>query len=278
MIEIAPDRIPALARRLPPAAPGVGVLAEHVAAGGAGQWWADDAEEPRAMAVACAGHLLLRGDPAALDPAGLAPFAGHHVHAPARFLPLLGSAFDRVVPSERMTYLHQVAEPQARSPRGITVRRLTAADADAVAALGPDAGWVSESWGGPAGLAGSGFAHAAVRKGAVLAVACTYFRGSAYEDVACYTAPADRRRGLAKACVTALCRDIAGRGATATWTCGRDNRPSRLLAWYTGFRLHDEYDHYATGRARGLSGDVPRPVQSGRTATPDGSVMLEFPA
>ncbi|MET7802597.1 hypothetical protein ABZS78_39705, partial [Streptomyces decoyicus] len=31
--------------------------------------------------------------------------------------------------------------------------------------------------------------------------------------------------------------DIAARGHTPSWTCSRDNRPSRLLAWTAGFRL-----------------------------------------
>ncbi|WP_419998184.1 GNAT family N-acetyltransferase [Streptomyces boninensis] len=120
-----------------------------------------------------------------------------------------------------------------------------------------DAAWLSDSWGGPAGLAGSGCAWGAVRKGVVLAVACTYFRGGTYEDVACFTARQHRLRGLAAACVTALCQDIAARGRTPSWTCARDNKPSRLLAWTTGFRLQHEYDHYAVGRPRTPHAAVP---------------------
>lgn len=58
-----------------------------------------------------------------------------------------------------MVYIRQ-EEPTslARTPKGVTVRRITAADADSLAALGPGAAWIHASWGGPAGLAGSGHA------------------------------------------------------------------------------------------------------------------------
>lgn len=81
----------------------------------------------------------------------------------------------------------------------------------------------------------------------VLAVACAYLLSSTHEDIACLTVPEHRREHLALACVTALCTDIAARGHTASWSCSRDNRPSRLLAWTAGFRLEREYVHYVTG-------------------------------
>ncbi|MEU7429895.1 GNAT family N-acetyltransferase [Streptomyces sioyaensis] len=137
------------------------------------------------------------------------------------------------------------------------MRRLTPKDAPAIAALGPEAAWVHASWGGPAGLAASGHGWAAFEKDRVLALACTYFRGTRYEDVASLTVPEHRRQRLALACVTALCQDITARGHTPSWTCSRDNRPSRLLAWTAGFRLEHEYVHYLTGqparRAAGLA-------------------------
>ncbi|MEU2432075.1 GNAT family N-acetyltransferase [Streptomyces sp. NPDC007861] len=101
--------------------------------------------------------------------------------------------------------------------------------------------------GRPSALAASGLAVAAFHKGAILAVACTYFLGSAYEDIAVVTTPDHRRRHLALACVTRLRADIAARGRTASWACSRDNRPSRLPAWTAGFRLEYEYVHHAAG-------------------------------
>lgn len=152
-------------------------------------------------------------------------------------------------------YVHHVPVSSPRPPRRVTVRRLAPEDAPALAALDPEMSWIHASWGGPAGLAASGHGWAAFEDDRVLALACTYFRGSRHEDVACVTVPEHRRQRLAQACVTALCRDIAARGHTGGWTCSRDNRPSRLLAWNAGFRLEHEYVHYLTGRpARRLTG------------------------
>ncbi|MFF0628416.1 GNAT family N-acetyltransferase [Streptomyces sp. NPDC004296] len=257
MIELTATQATAMAHCFAAAPPGTRALAEHALTPGAGHWWADRPVAPRAVAVACAGHLLLHGEPTALSPLALAPFAAHYVQAPARFLPLLGNAFDGLVPWERMAYVHRVPVSPPHPPRGVTVRRLTPADAPAVAALAPESAWIHASWGGPSALAASGHGWAAFAKDRVLALACTYFRGSAYEDVACLTAPGHRRQRLALACVTALCQDIAARGHTPSWTCSRDNRPSRLLAWTAGFRLEHEYVHHLTGqparRAAGLA-------------------------
>lgn len=139
------------------------------------------------------------------------------------------------------------AEPQsAPLPFGVTVRRLEPGDTDALHDLGSDASWISASWGGPLGLASSGHGWAAVsRKGRILAVACTYFRGSRYGDVAVFTVPNHRRHRLGLACVTALCADITARGRVPSWNCSVLNRASHLLAWTAGFRLAREYVHYA---------------------------------
>lgn len=251
MIPLQRHQLPALSGWFTVAAPGTSALPEHVRAHGAGQWWADRADAPRALAVSCAGHVLLRGDPRAVPPSGLAPFAAHHVEAPPRFLPVLGAAFDRLVPAERMVYVHREHVDAPRPPRGVRVRRVTGDDAPALAALWPDCDWLLASWGGAAALAASGHAVAAFdRGGRVVSVACSYFAGDAYEDVAVATAPEHRRKGLAHACVAALTEDVAARGRTASWSCARDNRPSRLLAWTAGFRLEHEYTHYVTGAPR----------------------------
>ncbi|KOV60319.1 acetyltransferase [Streptomyces sp. MMG1121] len=248
MIEIPAPDPRALARWFPTGAPGPATIGEHALATGIGRWWADRPVQPRTVAVACAGHVVLRGSPEDLAPGLLAPLAGNRVEAPARFLPALGAAFDRLTPWERMVWTLQAPPRPAPVPHAVTVRRLEPSDADAVRALGPDASWLSASWGGPRGLAGCGHAWAAVtRSGRVLAVACTYFRGTEYEDVAVYTVPDRRRHHLALACVTALCRDITARGHRPGWNCSLHNRASRLLAWHAGFRLVREYVHYAAG-------------------------------
>ncbi|KOG33762.1 MULTISPECIES: GNAT family N-acetyltransferase [Streptomyces] len=240
---------PSCARSFPVGAPGTATLAEHVLTTGHGTWWTDRPVRPRAVAVTSGRHALLAGDPTALAPADLSPLAGHCVEASARFLPVLTAAFDLLQPWDRMLYLHQADPATARLPRGTAVRRLRADDGPALAAAGLALGWTFATWGGAEGLARSGHGWAAFRKGRVLAVACARFTGSRYEDVACATDPGERRRHLALACVTGLTADVAARGRTATWSCSRENRASRLLAWTAGFRLHREYVHHTTGPA-----------------------------
>ncbi|WP_262056982.1 hypothetical protein [Streptomyces sp. STR69] len=128
------------------------------------------------------------------------------------------------------------ADPQRHTvPREVSVRRLEPADTDALLALGPDSAWIHASWGDPLSLAASGHGWAAVdRKGRVPAIACTYFRGTRYED-------------------------ITGRGHVPSWNCSVLNRAGRLLAaWAAGFRLVREYVHYAVGS----------PVHQSRLAAP----------
>ncbi|WP_229327489.1 GNAT family N-acetyltransferase [Streptomyces sp. UNOC14_S4] len=241
--------------------PGLGVLPEHVRSTGHGRWWADHPVRPRAAAVSCAGHVILGGDPRLTRPGDLTPLAHSWIAAPDRFLPLLGAAFERIVPWERMIWVHDShvpAIPAVRVPPGVTVRRLTPRDAEAVQELGPELAWIAGSWGGPHGLAACGRTRAAFHGTRLLSLACTYYTGSRYEDVAVVTRPEGRGRGLAAACVRALCTDITARGRTATWTCSRDNHPSRGLAEATGFRLYREYVHYAVGAPAHDGGRQPR--------------------
>ncbi|MEU6083817.1 GNAT family N-acetyltransferase [Streptomyces sp. NPDC047108] len=244
-------------------------MAEHTRLAGTGCWWVDRLLQPRVVAVSCAGHTVLRGDPRATGPQALAPLARTYVDAPARFLPVLRAAFDHLVPWERMVSVHTEPAPAVRPPAGVVVRRLTAADRAAVADLGADMAWIGASWGGPAQLAASGRCWGAFDGDRLLSLACTYFVGGRYEDLAVATRPTERRRGLALACVGALCGDIAVRGRTATWNCSRDNGPSRRLAWSAGFRLADEYVHYAVGRPVGSPANdrAGGAVASGRQGT-----------
>ncbi|MFC9590606.1 GNAT family N-acetyltransferase [Streptomyces sp. NPDC056944] len=247
MIPHPPHQPPAPARVFLSGTPGTRALAEHVLATGHGQWWTDRAREPRVVAVTCGGHALLAGDPSAVTPDELAPLAGHHIETPSRFVPVLGAAFEQLVPWEHMLYVHRAPAVTPRVPWGVTVRRLAPEDAPALAALDPALAWIHDSWEGPAALAASGLGWIATRRGGVLAVACSRFLGSRYEDVACATAPDERGRHLALACVARLTADIAARGHRAGWSCSRDNRPSRLLAWTAGFRLTHEHVHHVAG-------------------------------
>ncbi|WP_369216156.1 GNAT family N-acetyltransferase [Streptomyces flavofungini] len=259
MFRLSPHRLPAVARWFDSGAPESSALAEHVAATGVGAWWGDRALSPRAVAVSCAGNVLFRGDPGALTPELVAPFAHSRVEAPPDFLPLFRTAFDRVVPAERLVYAHREPVAAPRPPRGVTVRRLRAADAGALARLHPAAAWIHASWGGPEGLAASGHGWAAFdRGGRVLTVACGYFAGTTHEQLAVLTPTEHRHERLALACVAALCAEVTARGRTASWSCGRGNRLSRLLAWTAGFRLEREYVRHVTGAATARPQSPPR--------------------
>ncbi|MCC3777191.1 GNAT family N-acetyltransferase [Streptomyces sp. UNOB3_S3] len=259
MIELVRRTVPATgpwASWFPSGHPGLGALAEHVRATGHGRWWADRAVRPRAAAVSCAGQVILGGDPRVMAPRDLHPFAHGYIATPDRFLPLLGAAFDRVVPWERTVWVRDAPAP-VRPPRrpvpGALLRRLSRApsDAPAVRALGDGHAWIAATWGGAPGLVASGHAWGVFRDGRLLSVACTYFLGGRHEDVAVLTVPEARGRGLASVCVRALCADIAARGRVPSWTCSRDNHPSRALAAATGFRPVREYVHYAAGAPAG---------------------------
>lgn len=118
MINLPSHRLPALVRWFPAGAPGAAALTEHVLTTEAGRWWVDRVVQPRVIAAECGDHVLLRGDPQALSPRDLGVFADHYIEAPARFLPLIGAAFDRVVPWQRMVYVKSTPVPAPRPPRG----------------------------------------------------------------------------------------------------------------------------------------------------------------
>ncbi|MEY2227851.1 GNAT family N-acetyltransferase [Streptomyces sp. BF23-19] len=141
------------------------------------------------------------------------------------------------------------ALPRARHPTAQGSDRTEAERAGRSRAHHPSArdDWIHRTWGGPDALARSGYAWAAFQGDRIVAVSCTYFLGTAYEDVACVTVPDPRLQYLALDCVNALCSDIAARGHTPSWTSSAGNRPGRLLAWTTGFRPEREYAHYAVG-------------------------------
>ncbi|MFI9723697.1 GNAT family N-acetyltransferase [Streptomyces sp. NPDC052396] len=271
MIALSPRTAPAAgpwAAWFPTGRPGLGSLTEHLRTTGCGRWWADRPTAARAGAVECAGHVLLGGDPQAVDPAGLAPLAHRYFAAPDRFLPVLGAAFERITPWERMIWTHPGAPAPARRPgRGMTIRRLTAADAAAVAALGPDFRRLGGSWGGAAAPAGSGSAHGAFRRGRLLSLAVTHFLGERYADIAVATVPAHRGHGLALACVTELCMDLNTMGRAVSWTCSRDNHPSRRLAAAAGFQPALRYVHHAAGAPR-IRPAAPAPAHGYATRCP----------
>ena len=104
--------------------------------------------------------------------------------------------------------------------------------------------WISKTWGGPAGLAASGYAWAVVNVRQILAVACSFFVGGRYEEIGVVTEPACRGLGLSVLCAQALGEDIVARGRRPSWTTSVDNKPSRRVAEKLGFQFVRYDQHY----------------------------------
>jgi RimJ/RimL family protein N-acetyltransferase len=109
-----------------------------------------------------------------------------------------------------------------------------------LSALSEDIQWISKTWGGPAGLAGSGCAWAAFMDAKVASIACPFYFGDRYEDIGIVTEPAFRGKGLAIACTSALIKDIFAKGHLPSWGTSPDNEPSLRIARKLGFQLQRE--------------------------------------
>jgi RimJ/RimL family protein N-acetyltransferase len=171
------------------------------------------------------GNIAVRGAPHVLPLVGL-------VDAPADWLPVL-----REIDPGTGQWPRIVAglAGQPRMAAGPDVRPLRPDDAAALAGLDPSIDWISETWGGPVGLAASGRAWAAFDGDVPVSVACSFYVGSRHEDVGVVTAATHRGRGLARACAQALALDIRDRGRLPTWTTSPDNTASRAVAHSLGF-------------------------------------------
>jgi RimJ/RimL family protein N-acetyltransferase len=236
----------AVAALFAPERPGP-LIHPHVAATGVGRCRADREEGPRtALAELPGGNVACRGEPAAVaDLCGL-------VEAPPEWVPALQDVAGVGVWDRIVAELPDAAEPAVRLP----VRRLVPADLPALAAparvlginaaaeqggdpqvewLDPSIAWISETWGGHAGLAASGAAWVATDDGRPVAIACSFFVGRDHEDIGVVTEPAHRGRGLSTACAAAVVADIRARGRRPSWTTSPDNAGSRVVAARLGF-------------------------------------------
>lgn len=139
------------------------------------------------------------------------------VEAPSSFVPLLEETFPDLVVWERVI-ASLPTTPTYRQPAGFTVRPLTSADADHLANLSEESFWISKTWGGPAGLAASGYGWAAFAGQQLAAVANVFFLGDTYKAIGVVTEPAFRGLGLSVACSGVLCEEIRARGHIRSWT------------------------------------------------------------
>ncbi|MEZ4681052.1 MAG: hypothetical protein R2932_43250 [Caldilineaceae bacterium] len=170
----------------------------HLLNSGHGTAWADRWPNPRALYVETGKNGSLAGDPGALTPALIGDVVVGFVEAPAAFVPLLRATFPNLVVWDRVMYKLPTA-PTYRQPPGFTVRPLTSADAAALANLSAESVWISKTWGGPAGLAASGYAWGAFAGEQLAAVANVFFVGDKYEEIGVVTEAAFRGFGLSTA-------------------------------------------------------------------------------
>lgn len=221
--EVPPEVVAAL---FAPERPGPLIHAQIVTSG-VGRCLTDREQDPRtAVAEMPGGNVACRGEPVAVP--GLRGF----VEAPPRWLPALRTGGEVGVWERIVAVLPDGGgDPAVRHP----VRRLTPADVAGLAGLDPSIAWISETWGGPGGLAASGMAWAAFDDGSPVAVAAPFYVGRAHEDIGVVTQPEHRGRGLSTACAAALIGDTRARGRQASWTTSPDNAASRRVAAKLGF-------------------------------------------
>jgi hypothetical protein len=221
------------------------LLGSHVIATGCGACRVDRWPAPRAVLVETGGNYTLSGDVRAVTPDDLRSYIKGFVDADTAFAPLIRAAFPQVQVWQRVILAEPGAEGEIVAVEGL--RRLVAADASHLAGLEPSSAWISKTWGGPQGLASSGYAWGAFVDGQLAAVACTFFLGKSYEEIGVVTIPSLRRLGLSTACARALCRDIRGRGHVPSWTTSPDNLGSLGVAEKLGFKVQRHDVAYVVG-------------------------------
>ncbi len=234
MISITRESLNELRSWFEPERPGP-LVAGHVLQTGRGQAWVDRWPGPRALIAETAGNYGLFGDPAALTVDDVRQHVRGFVDAPATFEPLLRAAYpDLKVWSREVFAEGDEARPPSIEPAPADVRRLAPLDAEKIAGLPTELGWIHKTWGGAAGLVDSGFGWGAFVEGRLVSLACSFFVGLAYEDIGVVTEAAHQGRGFSTACAAALIGDIRARGRRASWTTSSDNPPSIRVAHKLG--------------------------------------------
>ena len=255
MQQITAQQLATLRSRFTPDRPGP-LIGLHVIQTGHGRCFVDRWPEPRAILVDTAQNMAISGDPAVLEPADLRAHVVGVVEAPDPFVPLLRAAFPALVVWDRMIYALD-EKPQFSLPTDCLVRRLDPTDTPALQTLSDESSWISKTWGGPAGLAASGYAWGAFAGERLAAVANIFFLGDQYEEIGVVTEPEFRGRGLSGACAGALCAEIQARGRIPSWTTSPDNRASKRVAEKLGFTFQRNDYLYVIGMAVPASAQKP---------------------
>jgi RimJ/RimL family protein N-acetyltransferase len=255
MIQITPDQIATLSNWLIPERPSL--IALHVLHTGNGACFVDRWPAPHAVLVTIDALCSLLGDPDVLKTDDLRHHLTGLMYTSEQFVPLLETVFPDIRSVNRIV-LDLQEEPQFVVPPEVTVRRLESSDAYHLWGLSPNIRFISSTWGGPAGLAASGYAWGVFSHGKLASVACTFLVGDTYEDVGIVTEAEYRGRGLAVIAAGVLCEDIGRRGHRASWTTSTDNPASLRVAEKLGFEVQGQELLYILGQP------VPAPEESRR--------------
>jgi hypothetical protein len=245
MIRLTPEQTATLKNWFLPERPGP-LIGSHVIHTGNGTCFVDRWPAPQAILAETAGNYALLGEAQALTPADLQSHIKGFVEAPEAFVPLLKAAFPDVSTWQRIVFAQQEA-PSLAAASAYSVRRLEPSDTHHLRDLTPGVAWISKTWGGPGGLAGSGFAWGAFVAGQLASVACTFYLGETYEEIGAVTESRFRGLGLSTACARALCRDIWTRGHRPSWTTSPDNAASIRVAQKLGFTVQRNDLLYVVG-------------------------------
>jgi len=245
MIQLTPTQTATLSHWFQPSGP-CWLVGMHLLKTGNGACFANCWPNPAAVLASTADNYALMGQPDSLQPARLKEKITGFIGAPAPFVPLLKETFSDLKVWERLLFELKTS-PNFTLPKDVTVRRLVTTDAYHLWGLTPESFWISKTWGGPAGLASSGYGWGAFAGSRLVSVACTFFLGARYEEVGVITEAGFRSRGLSAACAGALCQEIQSRGRTPSWSTSPDNVASVRVAEKLGFSPVQQDRLYVTG-------------------------------
>ncbi|MFN8487596.1 MAG: GNAT family N-acetyltransferase [Caldilineaceae bacterium] len=255
MQQISHQQFATLKERFLPDRPGP-LVGLHVLQTGYGACFVERWPDPKAILIETdkAVTVTLAGDPLLFQPDDLRAHVTAFIDAPTPFIPLLRTTFPDLVVWDRVIYA-LTNKPRFARPAHLTIRRLDPSDTQALQNLSAESSWISNPWGGPAGLAMSGYAWGAFNGARLVAVANSFFLGDRYEEVGVVTEPEFRGLGLSGACAGALCEEIQARGRIPSWGTSPDNLASIRVAEKLGFTFQRNDYLYVVGI------EVPEPAK-----------------
>jgi RimJ/RimL family protein N-acetyltransferase len=227
----------------------------HTLATGVGKWWVDRWPRPACGIAFAGGNLTFAGDPERLGTHALPGLIAElrddwdHVfmEVPEPFRPAVLEALDAPSRWPRVIYTTNSSLQTGIEAPPRAVRRLGAGDAPAVAELGEDLDWISDTLGGPEALAGGQSAFGAFVEGRLVSVAVPFYIGEGFEELGVVTDAAHRGAGWSTACAKAVVADMQARDRLPCWATTPDNAASRRVAEKLGLSLSREEMHYMEG-------------------------------